>query len=241
MISLLIVALFTVPALIYACEEHCMNGTSDEFKRRYSPIFLNFFKQAEKDLGVPNSLQPLWAAWDGAASDCLRETIFHHFRGKCQRNGIEPEGCPNPSCPVRCGTPGSMVYHYPILERLAFIAVHNTYSNLTQPNSHVVQQIRDRVSNSKSKRDIAYMRFQPRAYAHDVPLPFYFMREPFTIRSSADEGLYTRESPGHLEVVLEKLAVGLKQHCGYEEHSTKGLADRCSWKEEMKEFILQYP
>ena len=58
-------------------------------------------------------LQPILSAFEDKCYDAVEQAFFPGlFHGKCQRNGVEPAGCPNPSCPVICGTPGSIVYHY---------------------------------------------------------------------------------------------------------------------------------
>ncbi|KAK7058433.1 hypothetical protein VNI00_002067 [Paramarasmius palmivorus] len=240
MVSLLMLTLLAFTTFAHACEELCKNGTTDELVKKFWPIIDDVFTQAERDIGVSKCLQPMRIAYNDTVSESIKHDVFKLFKGKCQRNGVEPEGCPNPSCPVICGTPGSMCYHYDKLEDLAFNAVHSILYNITQPTSPVFQQVYSSIARSKSRRETAYMRFQPRAYAPDLPLPFDFMRQPLVIRSTLDD-LYARDS-SRLTEISSGLSLELQKKCGYEPHgSKKDLGSRCSWKKEMCSFILQYP
>lgn len=58
-------------------------------------------------------LQPIYDCIDASAFNETLTAVFPgKFHGKCQINGVNPPGCPNPDCPVVCGTPGSMVHFY---------------------------------------------------------------------------------------------------------------------------------
>lgn len=96
--------------------------------------------------------EPLLNAFDTRASATMRDEIFPgYFHGskctiystymfittlsECQRDGSDPPGCPNPDCPVVCGTPGSLVHFYSTLERLAFNATIDTLAQTCSPGS----------------------------------------------------------------------------------------------------------
>ncbi|KZV75881.1 hypothetical protein PENSPDRAFT_680614 [Peniophora sp. CONT] len=49
----------------------------------------------------------------------IRSEEMWNFRGKYQQDDGEPEGCPNPDCPVVCGIPGSLVDIYSTLRFFA--------------------------------------------------------------------------------------------------------------------------
>ena len=56
-------------------------------------------------------LQPITQTYANRSYDGMEHAIFpSFFHGKClDSKGREPDGCPNPDCPIVCGTPGSLV------------------------------------------------------------------------------------------------------------------------------------
>ncbi|KAM5537576.1 hypothetical protein V8D89_008654, partial [Ganoderma adspersum] len=82
-------------------------------------------------------LEPIQAAYRTQAYQNMETGIFpSYFHGKClDGNGNEPAGCPNPDCPVVCGTPGSMVHFYPILRFIAFNQTYHLLERLSVPGS----------------------------------------------------------------------------------------------------------
>lgn len=97
-------------------------------------------------------LAPFLVAWRQEAPAALETAIFpSYFHGKCQvhhsaANGsidgeVEPSGCPNPDCPVVCGTPGSMVHFYRTLRKIAFDAAQEVLKRITAPDSDTYKQV----------------------------------------------------------------------------------------------------
>ncbi|TFK73523.1 hypothetical protein BDN72DRAFT_956518 [Pluteus cervinus] len=66
----------------------------------------------------------------------LKYKLFNkYFHGKCQVNGTNPAGCPNPDCPVVCGTPGSMIHFYPKVVSISFDTIQSILRETTAPFS----------------------------------------------------------------------------------------------------------
>ena len=118
----------------------------------YFNMFTEFpFDQAQQiSYSIPNQpppfrtinyLRPILDAYDNGAYDGMENAIFpSYFHGKCQQNGVDPPGCPNPDCPVVCGTPGSMVHFYPVLRQIAFNQTRALISNATEQYSDAIAQ-----------------------------------------------------------------------------------------------------
>ena len=46
-------------------------------------------------------LRPVTDAYKSDAYNGMETAIFpSYFHGKCQQDGVDPPGCPNPDCPV---------------------------------------------------------------------------------------------------------------------------------------------
>lgn len=89
-------------------------------------------------------LSALVDAYGKQSYDALERAIFPgYFHGKCQdpKTNIDPVGCPNPDCPVVCGTPGSMVHFYTKLTEIAFKQTQKTLISLTTPGSAVYDKV----------------------------------------------------------------------------------------------------
>ena len=72
----------------------------------------------------------------------LEHAVFpSYFHGKCQVNGVDPSGCPNPDCPVVCGTPGSLVHFYSKLCSLVFDCIQDYVQSLLSPDSRTYQEV----------------------------------------------------------------------------------------------------
>ena len=67
----------------------------------------------------------------------MEAAIFpHYFHGKClDAAGNEPAGCPNPDCPIVCGTPGSLVHFFPKLRYIAFNQTYHLLKTLSTPGT----------------------------------------------------------------------------------------------------------
>ena len=94
-------------------------------------------------------MEPIASAYHAESPSLLEKAIFpSFFHGKCQRfskDGSDPPGCPNPDCPVVCGTPGSMVHFYSTLRYIAFNSTKTLLESLTTPGNPAFEETSDRV------------------------------------------------------------------------------------------------
>ncbi|OJT07565.1 hypothetical protein TRAPUB_1588 [Trametes pubescens] len=129
-----------VPATVFACEGDCIVAITNAILGNYSRPLENVMKSMAAQISniIPSHpdeqttmtyLQPIISAYQKEAYQGMETAIFpNFFHGKClDAQGIEPDGCPNPDCPIVCGTPGSMVHYY---SKLRFIAFNETYHHL---------------------------------------------------------------------------------------------------------------
>ncbi|KAG0143943.1 hypothetical protein CROQUDRAFT_134660 [Cronartium quercuum f. sp. fusiforme G11] len=121
-----------------ACEGPCITDTTNAFIGNYSkyhinPIFNTLSEMIHSKILSDHSItkvralvvDPINSHWHHTIYNQTEKAIFpEYFHGKCQRviDGVykDPEGCPNPDCPVVCGTPGSMVHFYDKLVSIVF-------------------------------------------------------------------------------------------------------------------------
>ena len=78
----------------------------------------------------------------------MEDSIFKKFfRGKCQnpKTGIDPPGCPNPDCPVVCGTPGSIVHFYGELQNRAFNSTVQVIEQMLRPSSEEFKKVEEKM------------------------------------------------------------------------------------------------
>ncbi|EAU89760.2 hypothetical protein CC1G_07485 [Coprinopsis cinerea okayama7 len=139
-----------------------MDAVTRVFNGNYTiPVHFTFYDLADQidtqffsgNSPVPPTeyLQPLLSAYDNQKQTWLRKAIFpSFFHGKCQDpvTGVNPPGCPNPDCPVVCGTPGSMVHYYSRLRYIAFNATWHLLHELTRTDSAVFEQVRRNVEGA---------------------------------------------------------------------------------------------
>ncbi|VDC00193.1 unnamed protein product [Peniophora sp. CBMAI 1063] len=144
-----------------ACEGACIVGVTDVWLSNYTAVVQNVFDQTSKAIAerlVPNHagdassyLRPLAEQYNNASYDGMEKAIFpSYFHGKCQQDGVEPEGCPNPDCPVVCGTPGSLVHFYSTLRFIAFNQTRTLLQDIMSPGSPGYQQLEDAVIRDAS-------------------------------------------------------------------------------------------
>lgn len=104
--------------------------------------------------------QPIFDCVKEQSFDRTRDDVFPgHFHGKCQIDGVNPEGCPNPDCPVLCGTPGSMVHFY---DSDLVPIVNNAFSSIlatcTQPSSDAYKQSKELFEQDSQHRPVRFAR-----------------------------------------------------------------------------------
>ncbi|KAL7277196.1 hypothetical protein ACG7TL_009044 [Trametes sanguinea] len=180
-----LLALSAVPATVFACEGDCIVGITNAFVSNYSnPIRIAMTGMAHQisDLlpGQPDTetamsyLQPLLTAYKKQAYQGMEKAIFpSYFHGKClDAEGNEPDGCPNPDCPIVCGTPGSLVHFYSQLRFIAYNETFHTLQALATPGTDAYQQVEkavmDAAASSHSERRRSYSRIYPRVLSNAV-------------------------------------------------------------------------
>ncbi|KAI9065219.1 hypothetical protein FKP32DRAFT_1647872 [Trametes sanguinea] len=180
-----LLALSAVPATVFACEGDCIVGITNAFVSNYSsPIHIAMTGMAHQisDLlpGHPDTdtalgyLQPLLAAYKKQAYQGMEKAIFpSYFHGKClDAQGNEPAGCPNPDCPIVCGTPGSLVHFYSQLRFIAYNQTFHTLQALATPGTDAYQQVEkavmDAAASSHGASRRSYSRIYPRVLSNAV-------------------------------------------------------------------------
>ncbi|KAL1743522.1 hypothetical protein HDZ31DRAFT_40696 [Schizophyllum fasciatum] len=158
-----IVTALALPTLALACEGECIVGITEAWISNYSMPLHFVWRETAQRLsslvqGTPDAhqgsqyLAPIVHAYTNASYEGMRTAIFpSFFHGKCQQNGVDPPGCPNPDCPVVCGTPGSLVHFYPTLRQIA----HNeTVALLEEAIKQYGADIEKRVAQDAKTDDV---------------------------------------------------------------------------------------
>ncbi|KAG9313490.1 hypothetical protein JVU11DRAFT_5815 [Chiua virens] len=221
-----LITFLAIPLVVLGCEGECIVGITKEYISLYSSVYLGVFQgmanQIDAQIIPPDNRRqdaisyftPIIAAYNKASYDGLEHAIFpSYFHGKCLwPNGTVPNGCPNPDCPVVCGTPGSMVHFFPKLTQIAFDQVSGKLTNLTSPKSKAYQQLKKMVLSDAQK-------MEPRS----------------TSRSATLKARRTATTEKKLRAIMKTFPTMMMSACG-----GSNLA-QCCWEEYMKKFILQYP
>lgn len=172
-------------------------------------------------------LQPINDTFHKEAYDYVQNAIFSRFHGKCQdvTTGINPIGCPNPSCPVICGTPGSLVYHYSELESIVHNAVRTLLTQIVKPSSPAYSDSSDRIYQAYNSNDMSrlWLRFSP-------------ARVPGTYGVSDKDSLNQT-----LSGIFRDIPSLIDGECGGPRNDTPVTYPRCSWKKMMANYILTFP
>ena len=184
----------------------------------------------------------------------METAIFpSYFHGKCQRfskDGQDPPGCPNPDCPVVCGTPGSLVHFYSTLRFIAFNDTKNLLEGFAQPGSQPYAQIEGLVKSAQVNyaRSISAAPTAKRNNVTSHTLDASSYRHSFYTRglgSMASRHIHNRharaESASSLKAILSRVGALLGTACGGSVgDGEKDLPD-CSWEAGMKAYILSFP
>ena len=156
-------------------------------------------------------------AYNKVSYNGLEKAIFpSYFHGKClYANGTVPNGCPNPDCPVVCGTPGSMVHFFPILTQIVFNQVSGQVTNITSPRTKVYQRVKKMVlADAQKTRGSA------------------LSRAP---RSAKLRARGTTATEKQFREIMKDFPTMMLAACGGSNLS------QCRWETYMKKFILKYP
>lgn len=169
-------------------------------------------------------LKPILEEYENNLYDNLRTSIFPgFFHGKCENDGVTPPGCPNPDCPVVCGTPGSLVHFYPKLRYIAYNATRHLIDEILHPGSITYEKVYQSVSdacNSPTRRSGAFFSRSARAVLRK--------RDEVTIKRRFHD-------------IMTSFLPVLEAACGGTGNGTTNGLPLCSWEEEMKNYILSFP
>ena len=189
-------------------------------------------------------ITPLLSSYEGHSYSRMETAIFpSYFHGKCEDpvTGTTPAGCPNPSCPVVCGTPGSMVYHFPKLRRIAFNTVHAMLSEHTKEGSDTYKAVQRIVKR------FAVVQVAPNVTTRSISRIFSARKDLDLFLPEYETTYLTRRADdleAKLKPILESVPERLVTDCGYEGPDDNGSVDElqgCNWEEETVEYILRFP
>lgn len=171
----------------------------------------------------------------------MEHAVFKSFfHGKCQdpATGINPPGCPNPDCPVVCGTPGSIVHFYSEFKRLAFNATVNLVDKLMDPSSASYKKVEKAVLEAA------------KASSHNHGRRLLRFKRPFVGKDGGPE-LLRRDIKMEdkrqetvkrdLRALLRKFRSLLNVVCGRTSDDQTNDLSACSWEHDFKEYILTFP
>jgi len=242
--------------LALACEGECIVNVTRFILHSYSTPVYNIFRDASGEIEgsiVPPSsratealdyITPLLSSYEGNAYSRLETAIFpSYFHGKCEdpTTGVIPAGCPNPSCPVVCGTPGSMVYHFPKLRRIAFDTIHAVLLEHTREGSdtyNAVQKTVKRFADTPTASNMTTRSISRIFWARkdlDLLLPEYGSMH--LTKRVDDVGTI-------LKPIIESIPARLARVCEYVGSDQNGSADElqgCSWEAKTVAYISQFP
>ena len=173
----------------------------------------------------------------------MENAIFKsYFHGKCQdpTTGIDPAGCPNPDCPVVCGTPGSIVHFYSKFRSLAYEAVVHLFEEISKPNSPAYQKFEQGVISATSSSSSAGER--RRRTVRFMRETDWLAEPPVGFDNKSNE---KRGDSAHirdrLQAILQQFSSKLRSVCGGNGTSDSNELPSCSWELKFKEYILSFP
>ncbi|KJA15609.1 hypothetical protein HYPSUDRAFT_148930 [Hypholoma sublateritium FD-334 SS-4] len=238
------VAFLASTSLVLACEGDCIVGITNAFIGNYTaPKESVLEKIAERIVSelIPNNkenaisyLKPVIEEYNKRAYDYMENAIFKScFHGKCldPDTGLEPAGCPDPDCPLICGTPGSLIHFYNRLQDIAFNSTASLFNDIIVSDSAAYRQVEQRVVKAaSSNRRRRFLRFK----RYDLARQSGLGRE----RNFQDiAGRGEKEIRQDLKIYLQQFRTLLSDACG-------GIGNgipNCSWKRPMGEYILSFP
>ncbi|KAF8584409.1 hypothetical protein K439DRAFT_1142608 [Ramaria rubella] len=248
MIFFLLFSLSRLAIPVVACEGQCIVDVTNAFIGNYTKPMNQVFADAadkisklilpsENSVSVLKLMSPVRNAYSQDAYFTMETAIFpSYFHGKCQVNGIDPAGCPNPDCPVVCGTPGSLVHFYDELKTIAYNATSINLANITRSSSNTYRAVEAAVINelrggARSRRSLRSV--------SGVSRPKELGTKP---AASIVKNLQKRGamSDDQAKVILRKIFQDMEKDLAKSCGEKPGLPD-CSWEHKMKTFILSFP
>ncbi|KAG6814336.1 hypothetical protein H0H93_012981, partial [Arthromyces matolae] len=207
--------------MLIACEGDCIVGITNAFLSNYTHPIETLLHKINTELissihpnQQPSSpkflLKPILSAYNKDAYQRLQYAIFpSNFHGKCQQpdpanpNGprVNPPGCPNPDCPVICGTPGSLVHFFPKLRYVVYNETRSHLQSIATPGTNAYKEIERNYMSEALNGGANHRRRDPIASMGGSMLPRIRRRE-----QAAKDKL--RSMMGNLSPELEKICGG---------------------------------
>jgi hypothetical protein len=191
-------------------------------------------------------LHPITSTYKENSYDGMRTAIFpNYFHGKCQRSGVDPPGCPNPDCPVICGTPGSLVHFFPTLRFIAFNHTRSMLQRLCSPGNDayeraersVVQAAAEHRGRESERRRVLWFEYAiARAGGELWPTQGRNFSYASVYARKRDEGAKKR-----FEEIMKQVPILLEAACGGHASEDESALPKCSWENLMKHYILTFP
>ncbi|KAI5122112.1 hypothetical protein M0805_002234 [Coniferiporia weirii] len=259
---------------VSACEGECIVAITKAFLGNYSSpihdVLRGLGEQVSTQLLPPSQrptdpitlMQPIFTAYQNVSYDSLETAIFpSYFHGKCQRfskDGQDPPGCPDPDCPVVCGTPGSLVHFYPTLRFIAFNDTRDMMVRLVKPGQKTYEAVANLVSDAqKQKRNVAmherdYIdtetadnfpdgRSQSHGHVYGRSAPAHSHHfSPLSRQRTVPQPHVQRASISNLESILALVGSELEKACGGDANDSESGLPNCSWEADMKKYILSF-
>ncbi|KAF9051623.1 hypothetical protein BJ165DRAFT_1450075 [Panaeolus papilionaceus] len=231
--------------LTIACEGDCITGITNAIIGNYStPVHIALTEIAnnitstliggDRVSAQPITyLNPIIDAFNDRIHDDMVQGVFRgYFHGKCQDpdTNTNPPGCPNPDCPVVCGTPGSIIHFFSKFRYLAYRTTVNSYNDLIQIDSPSYRSVEDGVLRAHfgqryDRRQSSYRRT-------------YHSRSRSTDQWTSEQRAAVRKP---LQEMLNQFRWILLIICGGSSSGKTNGLPQCSWEEDFKEYILTFP
>ncbi|KDR80349.1 hypothetical protein GALMADRAFT_92691 [Galerina marginata CBS 339.88] len=247
---------FAQATVVSACEGSCIVSITNALLGNYTtPIAIVTHNIADsivshviknRNHAAPpiSYLSPIIEEYNKRAYDYMENTIFKtYFHGKCQDpvTGIDPAGCPNPNCPVVCGTPGSIVHFYNTFRSRAFSSNVNLWNELVNPSSAAYKKVEKTVlaaalsSKSGSNNERRLFRFRRAFNSAEDQISVVQKRTKHNSEKQEDQVKKV------LRADLDKFGSELGDVCGGTASAKENSLPRCSWETSFKEYILTFP
>ena len=172
--------------------------------------------------------------YDKRAYDYMENAIFKTcFHGKCldPNTGLEPAGCPNPDCPLICGTPGSLIHFYTKLKSIAFNSTVSLFGDVIGTDSAAYRKVEQRIvkaaSSNTRRRFLRFKRFD-------------LARQSGLSRERNFEEIAGRGDE-HIRQVLRSNFQQFPRLLGIACGGTSNGIPNCSWESSMHNYILSFP
>ncbi|KAK7012669.1 hypothetical protein R3P38DRAFT_3017141 [Favolaschia claudopus] len=238
------VILLAIPTLVVACEGSCITDTTAKMHNNYNkPVACALSNIGQEiidtynlnsvpgspTISIPTLLQPMTTCYNNISFDALETALFpHFFHGKClDADGNEPDGCPDPDCPIVCGTPGSIVHFYSMWYHISYNTTVASFSSCADPRSTQYKTLQ--------KRILAHL---PKSKTETGPGPQVLRsrRSGVSDHDEASTSLILEEHVGSsLKHILARFPQRLEECCG------GAKIPSCIWEKQMKKLVLSFP